>query len=80
MNTLLKNWKTTSAGITMIAGGIIHLGFQIKAGTADENSWTIAVAAIVGGVGLIAAGDASQSESVNTPPPTPIAPPPQNPT
>lgn len=59
---LRANWKTTSAGITMLAGSVIHLAFSIKAGTANENSWTIAVVGIVGGVGFILAGDASASQ------------------
>lgn len=63
----LANWKTTSAGLTMIAGSVIHLAFRIKAGTADEQSWTIAIGAILGGIGLFAAGDAKPNNQ-NPPP------------
>ena len=61
MQNLLKNWKTTSAGLVMIGGSIVHLVFAVKAGTANENTWTLTITAVVGGLGLIFAGDASQS-------------------
>ena len=61
MKTLLINWKTTSAGLTMIATSTIHLVFQIRAHEANENSWTIAILAILGGLGLMFAGDANKS-------------------
>ena len=61
MKALLQNWKTSSTGVIMVAGAIIHLAFQIHAKTANENSWTLAVSAIVGGIGLIFAGDAAAS-------------------
>ena len=54
----IRNWKTTSAGLTMIALSAIHLVFQIKAGKADESAWSVAFLAFIGGAGLIAAGDA----------------------
>jgi len=46
----------------MILGSLVHLVFACKAHTADENTWTISLTAIVGGLGLIFAGDASHSE------------------
>lgn len=58
LQNALNNWKTTSTGVGMIAGAIIHLVFKIKSHAADENTWTIAIGAILGGIGLIAAGDA----------------------
>lgn len=58
IKTAFQNWKTTSAGLTMIAGAVIHLVFTIKASTADANDWTVSIATIIGGVGLIFAGDA----------------------
>lgn len=75
MKNLLNNWKTTSAGILMIAGSIIHLVFQLKAHTANENTWTIAVTGVVGGAGLLLAGDASASQPKD---PNPPANPPEN--
>lgn len=56
----LANWKTTSAGLTAIIGAIVHMVFTHK--TADENAWMITIGAIIGGLGLIFAGDASHSE------------------
>jgi len=70
IKSLLSNWKTTSAGVIMIAGAIIHLAFSIHAKTANENTWTIAITSIVGGLGLLVAGDASQSAPASTQPPT----------
>lgn len=43
----------------MICGSIIHLVFAIKGGTANENAWTISCSTILGGIGLIFAGDSS---------------------
>ena len=57
----IDNWKTTSVGLTMAIGAIIHLVYQITAHTSSENTWTIAVGAIIGGLGLIFAGDAGTS-------------------
>lgn len=66
----------------MIIGSVIHLVFAAKSHTADENTWTISVTAIVGGLGLIFAGDASHSEKnaaaidqINQEGPDPTAPP-----
>jgi hypothetical protein len=73
VKNLLANWKTTSAGLVMIAGSIIHLVFSARSGTANENTWTITITSVIGGVGLLLAGDASASQpadpSLN--PPTP---------
>lgn len=59
MNRFINNWKTTSAGLVMIGGAIVHLAFAVKNKTADENTWTITIGAIIGGLGLILAGDAN---------------------
>lgn len=61
IQNLIRNWKTTSAGLTMIAGSIIHLVFKMLAHSADEATWNISIIGIIGGVGLILAGDASAS-------------------
>lgn len=63
MKKLFQNWKTTSAGLTLIGGSIIHLVFSVLHGTADEQTWTLTLGAIVGGVGLMFAGDAGKSLS-----------------
>lgn len=54
---LLRNWKTTSAGMTLIIGSIVHLVFAFH--TADEATWTASLTAIGGGLGLMFAGDAN---------------------
>ncbi len=56
---LLKNWQTTSAGITLIVGSVVHLIFTWR--TATEGVWTASITAIVGGIGLMFAGDANKS-------------------
>lgn len=64
MNTiqnLIRNWKTTSAGLTLILGSTVHLIFTIH--TADEGTWTASLTAILGGLGLIFAGDANVPSS-----------------
>ena len=63
IKNLLANWKTTSAGMLMIVTAIVHLIFSIKHGTADESAWISGMAAILGGIGLLAAGDASKSKA-----------------
>jgi hypothetical protein len=63
---LIQNWKTTSMGLTAILGSIIHLVFAVRAHTADENSWTIMVVAVIGGLGLIFAGDSNVSSTAST--------------
>ncbi len=57
---MLANWKTTTVGLMAIIGAIVHMIFTYK--TADENAWMISIGAILGGIGLIFAGDASHSE------------------
>lgn len=75
IQNLLKSWKTTSAGITSIIGLVVHLVFAVRSHTADENTWTVSLVGIMLAIGLIFAGDASQSQPVTPPstttPPTP---------
>jgi hypothetical protein len=59
---LFAHYKTTSAGLVMILGSVVHLVFAVRAHTADENTWTISLTAIVAGIGLLVSGDASNSE------------------
>lgn len=59
----LTNWKTTSAGLGLIVTSVVHLVFTHK--TADESTWTNSIIAIIGGVGLIAAGDATASSAAH---------------
>ncbi len=53
------SWKTTSAGITMIVGGITGLVFAIKANNLSEPAISAAVTAVLGGIGLLFAKDAA---------------------
>lgn len=49
------SWKTTSAGIASIVGGFATLWFRRAA--LDEGTFSVAVTAILGGIGLIFARD-----------------------
>lgn len=60
---LAANWMTSSVGITAIGTSLIHLVFQIKDHTATENSYSIALLAVLGGLAAIFAGDANKSAS-----------------
>jgi hypothetical protein len=57
MKNIWKNWKTTSAGILAIVGGITRFAFAMKAGEFTEESVTTTVMAILTGIGLIFAKD-----------------------
>lgn len=66
MKTLLSklmagSWKTTSAGLAMILGSLIHIGFAIKNKTVTEAELTTAITVILGGIGLMVARDANTS-------------------
>lgn len=71
LKQLLTNWKTTAAGTTMIIGSVVHLVFSTKAHTGDESTWTVSLTAIVAGLGLMFAGDASASTPKPPAPPAP---------
>ena len=57
----MKNWKTTSAGVAMIAGGIVGLYFAIKSGNVSEITLTGAITTILGGIGLIFGADSTRT-------------------
>lgn len=61
MKNLIKNYKTTSAGVIMIAGAIVRLA--VHDGTFTEELIMGAVIAIVGGIGLIVAQDSKEGET-----------------
>lgn len=54
----MKNWKTTSAGVLMISGGLIGLYFAITTGNVSPETLTGVVTSVLGGIGLIFAPDA----------------------
>lgn len=51
------SWKTTSAGVLAIVGGLTRLVFAIKAGNITEEAIITAATAILTGVGLMFARD-----------------------
>lgn len=58
MNTA-TSWKTTSAGILMIVGGVVGLFFAFKNNSLNEASIMAGATAIVGGIGLMKAKDSN---------------------
>lgn len=66
IKTLLTNWKTTSTGVGLVVTGLVHLAFVIYGAVhgghaLTEVDVTATAISILGGAGLAAAGDASQS-------------------
>jgi uncharacterized membrane protein len=53
----MKNWKTTSSGISMIVGALVGIYFTYTEGTVDAVVITTAVTAILGGIGLLFSKD-----------------------
>lgn len=53
----MKNWKTTSTGITMIVGAVIGVYFAYKNNQINEATLTTAITAFLGGVGLLCSKD-----------------------
>lgn len=78
MNWLTKgSWKTTSAGLLAIIGGIVRLAFAIKHGAITEEAVMTTATTIVTGIGLLVARDNNvSSEQVGAvkPPPAPVPP------
>lgn len=66
---MFRNWKTSSVGVGFAVTGIVHLIFALKSKTLTEQSVVTEIMSILGGIGLVAAGDAAA-----TPPPPPPAP------
>lgn len=62
LKNIFVNWKTTSAGVSLVVVGIVHVCFMFKAGAApSETDLSATFISILGGIGLIAAGDAGAS-------------------
>jgi hypothetical protein len=87
LKSLSSNWKTTSAGLIMIGYSLVDLGFAIYGKTVDPHSVKSTIVSIVGGIGLILAGDAASSVTkteadttfITKPGATPLVPPAANP-
>jgi len=54
----MKNWKTTSSGLTLIAGALISLWF--KRHSLTEEIVMATVVTVIGGIGLLTAQDAKK--------------------
>ena len=61
MNLKNKSWKTTSAGILMIVGGVVRAYFAIRSGSFTEEAVMTTATTILGGVGLLFARDNDRS-------------------
>ena len=53
----MKSWKTTSAGIALIAGGLVGLYFAYKSNNLNEATIMGSVTSILAGIGFINAKD-----------------------
>lgn len=53
----MKNWKTTSAGILMIAGGIVRFIFAMKSGNFSEEAIMTTVSSVLTGIGFLVSKD-----------------------
>jgi hypothetical protein len=56
---LFTNWKTTSSGLLLIAGGVARGYFAYRTGQIDEEAVMTSTTSIVSGVGLIMAKDSN---------------------
>lgn len=67
----INNWRTTSLGLTMVAGAWVHMIYALRAHSANENTWSITIGATITGIGLIVAGDAGAppKQDAGQPPP-----------
>jgi hypothetical protein len=75
IKNLAASWKTTSAGIVMIVGSVVHLIYSYKSAADPEALWNTAVLGILAGLGLLFAGDSSQSAPAVPPSNPPTKPP-----
>ena len=55
----LKNWKTTSTGLLLIASGLARGYFAYQSGQINEEAVMTSTTAIVTGVGLVLAKDSN---------------------
>ncbi len=54
---LFANWKTTSAGLVAIIGGLVRISFMIAQQQVTEEGVMTTITAIVTGVGFLFARD-----------------------
>jgi len=52
-----KSWKTTSAGIALIASAVVGVYFAYKGNTLNEQIVMAAIGSLLGGIGLLFAKD-----------------------
>lgn len=61
---LFTNWKTTGIGVLLVVGSIVEIAYMMIEGKPVEKAEVKAVlASLLGGIGLLAAGDADKSQS-----------------
>ena len=58
MKNLIKNWRTTSMGLLLIAGSLTTLGFAIVNHTLTEEKMTGISLGLISGFGFLAGADA----------------------
>lgn len=61
---LFANWKTTGTGVILLAGALVDIAFMIVEGKPVTKPEVLTpIIAILGGIGMLAAGDADKSQS-----------------
>lgn len=61
---LFTNWKTTGMGVSLLATALVDVAFMIVEGKPVTKPEVLTpVIAILGGIGMLAAGDADKSQS-----------------
>ena len=59
MNKYFKNWKTTSAGLLLIIGGVSSIIYDVTHVGFTQEKFMAQAGAILTGIGLVAGADAS---------------------
>jgi len=62
----MKDWKTTSSGIVLIVGAIVTIVYSAVSGTVTQVEIMAAVGAVVTGIGLLFAKDATSTPTTPT--------------
>ncbi len=61
MKNMIKNWRTTASGLSIIIIALVHLGFGIYHQSLDEQATASTILGVLSGIGLIVAGDSKSS-------------------
>ena len=60
---MFKNWQTSSIGLAMILGVIVHLIFGWKNKTLTESDVTMQIPVLLGGIGFLFTRDSNKTSA-----------------